>query len=315
MDRRLTLANILPPVFICTVVGTIWIIYLGLHLMPMLELSGSASASDQALHMKGVWQTVVSQFLTLMFAVCFGRSILGQPGSAPSSPEWMMGAGTAPATATATAAADQSLTTREVKATGDRRYCKWCQTYKPDRCHHCRICRTCVLKMDHHCPWIMNCVGFGNHKFFFLLVGYAVLNCWFIAVTMSTSVQRSVEEETPANTRFLLVLGLVLAILMGVLMSAFMSFHTWLMLKGMTTIEFCEKTLSSGAGACGSKGVSYDLGIYRNLKAVFGPRWWLWCLPLSPPEGNGMNFVSAADLPHEGFYEEPEWTGNEHLVA
>lgn len=171
--------------------------------------------------------------------------------------------------------------------------------------------------MDHHCPWIMNCVGFKNHKYFFLLVVYAVMNCAFIIGTMIESVQRSVDMETSATNRFLLVFGLTLSIIMGSLMSVFLSFHTWLMVKGMTTIEFCEKNLSGASGAPngpGSKGVSYDLGLPMNVKSVLGPHWWLWFLPVSPPEGSGVNFPSAPILPNKGCYEEtePEWTGYEH---
>jgi len=314
-DVRLTVASILPPAFICTVVGAIWSVHLGLHLYPMLQLQGSTSPEDVAMFNKGVWQTAVSQILTLMFTICFARSVLTAPGTVPSDPEWMMGS-------KGSVALD--LTTRELKgSTGDRRFCKWCQRYKPDRCHHCRICRKCCLKMDHHCPWIMNCVGFSNHKYFFLLVIYAVTTCFFITCTMAESITRSVVEETSATNRFLLVLGATLAVIMGVLMACFLSFHTWLLGKGMTTIEFCEKSMSSSPSSLSSplKGVSYDLGMYLNLQAVFGPRWYVWLLPLSPPEGSGVSFetqrsqMAKKSSDKKSLYSEdhvePEWTGNQ----
>lgn len=46
------------------------------------------------------------------------------------------------------------------------KWCKKCQSYKPERSHHCKTCKTCVLKMDHHCPWTMNCVGYENFPHF-----------------------------------------------------------------------------------------------------------------------------------------------------
>lgn len=46
-------------------------------------------------------------------------------------------------------------------------YCLQCDAFKAPRSHHCSKCKKCVLKMDHHCPWINNCCGFRNQKYFF----------------------------------------------------------------------------------------------------------------------------------------------------
>ncbi|KAK7110934.1 palmitoyltransferase ZDHHC16-like [Littorina saxatilis] len=53
--------------------------------------------------------------------------------------------------------------------------CKKCISPKPPRSHHCSICKRCILKMDHHCPWLNNCVGYYNHRYFFLFCFYM----WF----------------------------------------------------------------------------------------------------------------------------------------
>ena len=56
-----------------------------------------------------------------------------------------------------------------------KRYCLLCQVFKPERTHHCSICNLCILNMDHHCPWVDNCIGFYNKKFFIQLLSYFLL--------------------------------------------------------------------------------------------------------------------------------------------
>ncbi|XP_010565233.1 PREDICTED: probable palmitoyltransferase ZDHHC21 [Haliaeetus leucocephalus] len=59
--------------------------------------------------------------------------------------------------------------------------CDRCEAYRPPRAHHCRICHRCVRRMDHHCPWINNCVGELNQKYFIQFLFYAGLASLYAA--------------------------------------------------------------------------------------------------------------------------------------
>lgn len=58
--------------------------------------------------------------------------------------------------------------------------CNKCVGPKPPRTHHCSVCAKCVLKMDHHCPWFDNCIGFYNHRYFFLYCTYMTIDCLYL---------------------------------------------------------------------------------------------------------------------------------------
>eukprot|EP01038_Epipyxis_sp_PR26KG_P008780 gene8780-11856_t len=63
---------------------------------------------------------------------------------------------------------------------GDRQ-CKKCNLPKPKRSHHCSVCKKCTLKMDHHCPWVNNCVGLNNYRYFVCFLIWVSLGTLYIA--------------------------------------------------------------------------------------------------------------------------------------
>jgi len=243
---------------------------------------------DAERRFRAEWQLVVFLYITTLQLMCYARSILVHPGEIPSGdPQWEY-------TQPDSRPGPIWVQPQETKKSGERRHCKWCGKYKPDRTHHCRVCRACILKMDHHCPWIYNCVGFGNYKYFFLMLLYSVIDTHFIIWSMAESVQRCIihEVRTPFVVMFLTFFAETLAFFMAVLVTTFFGFHIMLAFKGMTTVEYCEKSARREGEGQKFEGSAYDLGVCGNAKAVLGDNMLLWFLPCSRPSGDGLNFIS-----------------------
>ena len=58
------------------------------------------------------------------------------------------------------------------------RFCYTCNIIKPPGVSHCKTCNICVERFDHHCPWVGNCIGKNNYKYFFVFL--ILLNILFI---------------------------------------------------------------------------------------------------------------------------------------
>lgn len=115
--------------------------------------------------------------------------------------------------------------------------------------------------------------------------------------TMSESVVRSFEVDTPFADMFFVLFGETLCVFLGMLITAFFGFHVYLMLQNMTTIEYCEKKMPKGGVPENQGGLfgnsAYDLGFYNNVCATMGPNPVTWFLPMDPPAGDGLHYVTA----------------------
>ncbi|KAI9205416.1 DHHC palmitoyltransferase-domain-containing protein [Polychytrium aggregatum] len=182
----------------------------------------------------------------------------------------------------------------ELKRDGSKRYCNKCKIYKPDRCHHCSACDQCILKMDHHCPWINNCVGFRNYKYFYLFVSYGALYCIYVFGTaLGTFLSQQSLSIIEVDLQLLLLI--MLSGIFGLCLLGFSGLHTTLLLTNTTTIESIEGArtirLPDGSSARTGKVNIYNLGWKKNASQVMGQRgWWSWLLPVSDEFGDGHSF-------------------------
>jgi len=199
----------------------------------------------------------------------FVRSVGDALPVAPARPEWQPG-----------------------KAT----YCKKCDVPRPERAHHCLVCEICVLRMDHHCPWINNCVGFNNHKFFLLLGVYA---CMASLVALATSLPELVycasavtrmedgfaweEKKLETSDVFVFIIFGLLALFVAVLLTPMLATHLPLATQNLTTIEDNYENMPNPFDQ-GSTGA--------NLAQVFGVYGPDWFFPIAPwrPLSDGVSF-------------------------
>ena len=121
------------------------------------------------------------------------------------------------------------------------RRCGFCDILQPLRAKHCEDCKRCVRRYDHHCPWLGNCVGERNHKFFLTFLFAETLSVsWTVYITVNSFKSRTVVKAWFRDNWPLLLLVIFLAISLLVVGLLWIC-HSYMMLTAQTTWEFMSR--------------------------------------------------------------------------
>ncbi|XP_062322944.1 palmitoyltransferase ZDHHC14 isoform X1 [Osmerus eperlanus] len=167
--------------------------------------------------------------------------------------------------------------TREVLINGQTvklKYCFTCKIFRPPRASHCSLCDNCVERFDHHCPWVGNCVGRRNYRFFYLFIlSLSFLTLFIFAFVVTHVILRSNRtgflsalKDSPASVLEVVVCFFSVWSIVGL-----SGFHTYLISSNQTTNEDIKGSWSTKRGKDNYNPYSYGNILTNCCAALCGP--------------------------------------------